>query len=433
MFTTGNRRLLFVILLSLLSVSTFAQRSSETLVREVWDNLSKWFVYRNAIEYKENAEKCFDKQCIINDAITDRQGQGDAKADRWFNFFESLHEVHANVNFAVNELAFKYNEPSLSSSGEWIYANITISIDTSGRREYIVLKDYFRVKEGKIFAVNSSGSDMMIALDSYHNSRFGNAFTIFRKIAQGKFSRVESQYYTTVMLIKGEGCGHLSDEMRMREAAWWSSKGYLTDYTPLKNIYLQYFSDNKFLYQDKDLLQATLCTYPFCCGLIPFYSGGKYGYKNEYGESVIPAVYDIAYGFNGLSKLAVVCKDGKYGCINTYGQFVINNVYDYISPICAKESYFVKKGSFIITLDVNTRLEKRVGGLSRIIGQNLAYCVSDQSVLVDKTLYSNTDFSRIRCDASNYIVMWDGSVVYYNGYWIVYPYKDKNKTDKIVW
>ena len=56
-------------------------------------------------------------------------------------------------------------------------------------------------------------------------------------------------------------------------------------------------------------------------GLTTFREGYKYGYKNESGRIVIPAIFDDAYWFsNGL---AAVKQNGKYGFIDKSGNFVI--------------------------------------------------------------------------------------------------------------
>lgn len=53
---------------------------------------------------------------------------------------------------------------------------------------------------------------------------------------------------------------------------------------------------------------------------------GKYGFKNNSGEIIIPCKYDYVYDF--YCGLACVNKAGKYGYIDTTGKEVIPLIYD---------------------------------------------------------------------------------------------------------
>jgi hypothetical protein len=56
---------------------------------------------------------------------------------------------------------------------------------------------------------------------------------------------------------------------------------------------------------------------------------GKYGYKNNKGVMVIPAIYDDANEFNG-SGWATCSKDGLMGCVNANGKIVVPFTFKFI-------------------------------------------------------------------------------------------------------
>lgn len=64
----------------------------------------------------------------------------------------------------------------------------------------------------------------------------------------------------------------------------------------------------------------------FSEGLVKVTINDKDGYINHNGELVIPAIYDFTMYF--CQGLAVACKDGKFGYINPKGETVIEFEYD---------------------------------------------------------------------------------------------------------
>ncbi len=61
-------------------------------------------------------------------------------------------------------------------------------------------------------------------------------------------------------------------------------------------------------------------------GPISFRENSKTGYKDQYGNVVIPAIYDWASSFS--EGLAPVMQNGKWGYINTNGKVVVPFIYD---------------------------------------------------------------------------------------------------------
>jgi hypothetical protein len=80
----------------------------------------------------------------------------------------------------------------------------------------------------------------------------------------------------------------------------------------------------------------------FCDGLAGVAKGGKYGYINTSGETVIPFEYDAVYG--SRDGLAAVVKDGKCGLVNYQNEVVVPLEYDDISEYAGGVAYAVKDG-----------------------------------------------------------------------------------------
>ena len=86
-----------------------------------------------------------------------------------------------------------------------------------------------------------------------------------------------------------------------------------------------------------------------------FKTGNKYGYKNESGRIVIPAIFDDAYWFS--DGLAAVKQNGKYGFIDKSGNFVIPAKYEKVRSFSdglaaveqnGKYGYIDDRGDFVI-------------------------------------------------------------------------------------
>ena len=70
--------------------------------------------------------------------------------------------------------------------------------------------------------------------------------------------------------------------------------------------------------------------YMFKEGLSPFVRGGKCGYIDKRGNTVISPEYDSAVPFN--DGIAAVSKEGKWGAIDKSGKTVIPIEYDFVQP-----------------------------------------------------------------------------------------------------
>lgn len=81
----------------------------------------------------------------------------------------------------------------------------------------------------------------------------------------------------------------------------------------------------------EDVPEASILGEPvYYNGLKPVKAeNGKYGYKNNKGVMVIPAIYDDAYDFNG-SGWARCSKDGFMGCVNASGKVVVPFTFKFI-------------------------------------------------------------------------------------------------------
>ena len=88
----------------------------------------------------------------------------------------------------------------------------------------------------------------------------------------------------------------------------------------------------------------------FVNGLAQIKSGGKYGFINYNGKTVIPCIFDHASYFYG--EYAIVEKDNNYGVIDRGGKYVISPKYSWIWSVV--DSYiFVKKDNLNGVIDVS--------------------------------------------------------------------------------
>lgn len=92
-------------------------------------------------------------------------------------------------------------------------------------------------------------------------------------------------------------------------------------------------------------------------GLILVKNKDKYGYLNQHGELIIPAIYETAYSFS--EGLACVKYKGKYGFINEKGSEIIPYIYqdalifyDGLASVGLnhKHGYIDKQGNIVIPL-----------------------------------------------------------------------------------
>jgi hypothetical protein len=99
--------------------------------------------------------------------------------------------------------------------------------------------------------------------------------------------------------------------------------------------------------------------------LYPFREGSLWGYRNEKGQTAIPARFDSAGSFSeGLARVRV---SGKWGFVNTLGEMTIQPQFDqarFFQGGYAKVQqgsqwgYVDVKGFFVEKLDAGTFLNK---------------------------------------------------------------------------
>ena len=64
-----------------------------------------------------------------------------------------------------------------------------------------------------------------------------------------------------------------------------------------------------------------------------FEIGDKFGYKNEYGEVVLPVEYDYVPREIDFNKTDVVIKNRKAGLVNHEGSLIAGCIYDDVIPL----------------------------------------------------------------------------------------------------
>ncbi|SHF70646.1 WG containing repeat-containing protein [Flavobacterium fluvii] len=88
-------------------------------------------------------------------------------------------------------------------------------------------------------------------------------------------------------------------------------------------------------------------------GLESFESEGKYGFKNNAGDIVLPAIYQSAEYFqNGLGLVGL---DNKYGFIDNTGAFIIPNIYDEAISFY-NDITFVTLNKKVLSIDKNGKV-----------------------------------------------------------------------------
>lgn len=107
----------------------------------------------------------------------------------------------------------------------------------------------------------------------------------------------------------------------------------------------------------------------FSEGLVSVTINGKDGYINHAGELVIPTIYDFTNYFS--QGLAVACKDGKFGYIDKQGNTVIDFIYD------DARDFFEPEGFAAVRKDGKEGLIDRKGDIVMPIIYESAMSTSD--------------------------------------------------------
>jgi hypothetical protein len=96
---------------------------------------------------------------------------------------------------------------------------------------------------------------------------------------------------------------------------------------------MYYVIAGKYGYLDEKGTEIIPAVYDFATGfsdgLAAVQLNGKWGYINKSGQVTVPIIYEMAWTFN--SGLGAVKKNGKWGFIDTKGKFVLDPIYDYVT------------------------------------------------------------------------------------------------------
>jgi hypothetical protein len=94
--------------------------------------------------------------------------------------------------------------------------------------------------------------------------------------------------------------------------------------------------------------------YDYVCfaseGLVPIRKNSVWGFADEEGNIVIPAIYQMVWAFK--TGLAPVKKNGLWGFIDKTGNVIIDFQYDFVHPF-GKEFFRAKKGGEVIIVRIS--------------------------------------------------------------------------------
>ncbi|MEO7975600.1 WG repeat-containing protein [Flavobacterium sp.] len=152
----------------------------------------------------------------------------------------------------------------------------------------------------------------------------------------------------------------------------------------------------------EDVPEASILGEPaFFNGLKPAIAeNGKYGYKNNKGIMVIPAIYDNANEFNG-SGWATCYKDGFMGCVNASGKVVLPFTFKFIQTgfgkyIAAQTQngecriYNSDDGTFIKIAGVNDIYAFEKSGITTFKSGNKFGFINTKGKILCPAIYDHT-------------------------------------------
>ena len=412
----GGKTLLVLILFSLISVQSYAQKEALALVQSFVDNL-KAFTETGKVEYLEKLNEITPENCLMNDAIAQRFAKDSnlpantIVPNTYYQAFESWRD-NGKVSLTIDHLKYMDNidEPGKASyftePREVVMGQVMLNSNSVNINSRVM----FFIRGNKITKIISPGDNITLAkgIELYSNGDYEGAFKVFRQLANTDMSDYMAQYYTASMLLEGKGCSHINEFVRRQEAIWWLARGKIRNEKFLHTFHELYNKNNKpqLSYQDyvwkfgKDL---TYNKFPEALGLMmrawndadvlysefpiidkksvnmlverlrPNYKGllvvkdkktNLAGYMNESGQVVIPCKYYIALPFmeNGLA--VVYGENHKKGMVNVKGEEVIPIEYDYLNTFFLNDITFAIKDNELLIITKNNEIIGHFSGYS---------------------------------------------------------------------
>ena len=415
---TVNRKVIFeIVFVCVFSINIQAQTSALDVVRN-WGLYLKQYAETGDIQNRILLDEITPPNCLVNDFVAQKIAKENgfpAGTLRVADYYNAIENWKSLGRYTLHLEFLKYQK-NICTPGEMSSLGDTLHV-VLGRLDFrgtLTWNDrvMFFVRGKKITKIISVGDGETLgkAIELYSNKDYNAAFHLFRKLANLDMSNYMAQYYTAIMLLKGEGCTYIHPEIRRREAIWWLFRGKVKNQGFLQNEWnkykekngssisyadyvLQFGEDlsynhfpealrlmlnaynendimrNEFpLYKRSDFTALMKTTKPFNAGLMLWLDTktNRYGYLNEKNEVVIPFKYKVSSVFNKNGLALVYGDDGKKGFINTKGKEVIPCIYDRASDdFIGNTTFVIKDGTLILLTDKNEQI-RRISGYKEL-------------------------------------------------------------------
>ena len=278
-------------------------------------------------------------------------------------------------------------EPEYGHTGKKSKAYfVRCKMEIKGERN-IYQNNLYWIRNGRIVRIEDYDDETSLsyAIRLYSNKKYDEAFKMFRQMAHQSIYNWEAQYYTTIMLLKKQGCKNICAEVRDQEAAFYLGKascvkrlgyrgGIIGDEFSvlLSRLNIDF---KKQTYAKMGLgNEDSYLNLPFVnCGLTPSVKDGKCGYIDDNGKVVIPYKYDRALGFTN-DGITLVMKNNHKGFITADGREITDMEYTAASwSIINEHACVSEKDEHVYIIDLNLRGQhiKDLGDKYKSIGMSL--------------------------------------------------------------
>ena len=177
-----------------------------------------------------------------------------------------------------------------------------------------------------------------MAARCFQEKKYKQAYQLYEQAAIR--NDMDAQYALANMLWKRQGCEEYGLFATINMTKFWLKKVYYRYNGAISSydLTLQVMIGNGVFFRVKEMMDIVFQdgpvsslhseTYPFNFGLMRYEMPNKqlYGFINQKGEMIIPAIYSFASAFS--DGLALVNRNGKYGYINTKEEVLIPFIYN---------------------------------------------------------------------------------------------------------
>jgi len=379
-----KRLLIFTLLLY--GANSHAQNSAQ-VVKDFGIAMQEWIKTDNIAIRIEKLDKITEgkTKCRINDEVTKQMHKKD----------EGLYSDELYASIYLDQFRDHVIKSSLGQTFQLdnIQVRPDVVIPTYGEElpsfvsADLTLTGFYNCNTTDLFFVRGNNITKIIdylseeslgkAIALYSQRKYDEAFRIFRKLAYADFTNFDAQYYTVVMELKKQGCGHLDKNFRDQELTWFILKNYYAANVDFINLMMRFnnIDDSKLAYaqvKGDDSEWISRFFQPASSGRMMSFSKkkNKCGFIDENGKLVIGYKYKVAFPFH--DDLALVVNDAnKIGFIDKDGKEVI--------PIIYKDAFwnFHKGRNFCLDADDNVVLIDKTGKVLKVIGHYKFYNPGD--------------------------------------------------------